>query len=142
MEPEHEVLIVDDNPADIRLLEIALQEVDPSIRVRSLPNGEKALDYMFRRGPYKHVTQPDLVLLDLNLPKMDGHEVLRVLKRNDETRFVPVVVLTSSLAQSDVDAAFTAGANSYMVKRYDVDATVESMRTLARVWLYGSKCPA
>jgi CheY-like chemotaxis protein len=142
MEPEYEVLIVDDHPADIRLLEIALREVDPAIRVRSVTDGEKALDYMFRRGPYKLAPTPDLVLLDLNLPKMDGHEVLRVLKRNDETRFVPVVVLTSSLAPSDVDAAFSAGANSYVVKRYDVDATVESMRTLARVWLYGSRCPA
>ena len=141
MSSQYEILIVDDNPGDIRLLEIALQEADADISVRSVPDGEKALDYMFQRGPYLYARTPDLVLLDLNLPKVTGHDVLRELKAHDETRFVPVVILTSSLAESDLEEAYGSGANSYMVKRYDLEQTVDAIRTLVRVWLYRSMRP-
>ena len=141
MDTQYEVLIVDDNPGDVRLLEIAFQEADPLVRVRSVADGEQAIDYMFRRGPYMYAETPNLVLLDLNLPKVNGHEVLRELKANDETRFVPVVILTSSLAQADLEEAYSSGANSYMVKRYDLQQTIDAIRTVVRVWLYRASVP-
>src|SRR6185295_5997916 len=96
------ILLVEDNAADVRLTEEALEEAKVLNSLSVVEDGEAALDYLYQRGRYSSVARPDLVLLDLNLPKRDGREVLEIMKSDEKLKSIPVVVLTGSTAESDI----------------------------------------
>jgi chemotaxis family two-component system response regulator Rcp1 len=126
------LLLVEDNPADAMLLETALNEVSARCRLHLARDGEQAVRYLLHEKP---VNRPDLILLDLNLPRMHGHEVLQLIKTNNDLHTIPVVILTSSLAPSDIARAYSSGANSYIQKPPDIDATYDLARTIHHYWL-------
>lgn len=126
------LLLVEDNPADAMLLETALNEVSAGCRLHVAIDGEQAVQYLLHDKP---VNRPDLILLDLNLPRMHGHEVLRLIKTNNDLHTIPVVVLTSSLAPSDIARAYSSGANSYIQKPQDIDTTYDLARTIHHYWM-------
>lgn len=130
-----DVLLIEDNPGDVHLALEALRAVPLAGEIRVVVNGEEALDYIRRVGPFETATTPNLVLLDLNLPRRDGLEVLEALRADEATRFVPVVVLTSSDAPDDVNRAYASYANCYVTKPVDADEFVEAIQQISDFWL-------
>ncbi len=133
------ILLVEDNPDDAALTLRALEKNDiDNNMVRVACNGVEALDYLFGTGEHKGrdtTVQPQLILLDLKMPKMDGIEVLRRLRQDDRTRLLPVVVLTSSDEKEDIVKIYNLGANSYIRKPVDFDEFTEAVRQLGVYWL-------
>ena len=132
------ILLVEDNPDDEALTIRALETNNVGNRIIVLRDGAEALDYIFARGAFSHRNPsdiPTLVLLDLKLPKVDGLEVLRRLRENDDTAFVPVVILTSSREQEDRLQAYSLGANSYVRKPVDFDEFIRATQQLGLYWL-------
>ena len=122
------ILLVEDNPGDAQLVRMAFAEALPSARVSVATDGEAALARLREEGP------PDLLLLDLNLPGLTGHEVLESIRTDAALRRLPVVVLSSSDAEADVTRSYELGANSHIAKPGDVDALFALAETLARYW--------
>ena len=114
-----EILLVEDNPADVRLTEEALKEIRVVNKLHVLPNGEEALSFLYRRGAYGSAPRPDFVLLDWNLPKVDGSEVLELIRKDKELNTIPVIVLTGSREQTDVIMAYHLKADAYITKPVD-----------------------
>ena len=133
------ILLVEDNPDDAALTLRALEKNDiANSMVKVASNGVEALDYLFGTGDYDGrdtTAQPELILLDLKMPKMDGIEVLRRLRQDDRTRLLPVVVLTSSDEKEDIVKIYNLGANSYIRKPVDFDEFTEAVRQLGVYWL-------
>jgi CheY-like chemotaxis protein len=116
------IFLAEDNPADVYLLREALGvDQDTQLELLVVQDGEEALDFVYRRGKFASLPNPDLVVLDLNLPKSDGNDVLKAIRETDEFRDVPVVILTSSDSPKDRDAAERLGANGYITKPSDLD---------------------
>ena len=133
-----DILLVEDNPRDAELTLRALKKRNLANRVFVVEDGADALDFIFGRGRYvqREVGHPPkVVLLDLKLPKVNGLEVLRAIRAEEETRRVPVVVVTSSAEDPDIQAAYELGANSYVVKPVEFDAFQEAMSQLGFYWL-------
>jgi CheY-like chemotaxis protein len=122
------ILLVEDNPGDAQLVRMAFADALPSARVSVATDGEAALSRLREEGP------PDLLLLDLNLPRLSGHEVLQAIKADAALRRLPVVVLSSSAAEADVTRSYELGASSHVTKPGDVDALFALAETLARYW--------
>ena len=116
-----EILLVEDNPSDARYTQIALQDLGIANRLTHLQDGEEALSYLYRRGKYAEVDRPDCVLLDWNLPKADGSEVLEIIRRDSKLQDIPVIVLTGSREQMDVLKAYHLRASGYVTKPIDLD---------------------
>lgn len=138
------VLLVEDNPAHAEIIIRLLQEYRTNQRVYHVSDGEVALDYLYRHGIYADHVQyptPNLVLLDLRLPKIDGLEVLRQIKASEELRTLPVVVLSSSEAQADIAAAYLQDVNSYLVKPMDYKKFAVLIETLGLYWLTLNRHP-
>jgi CheY-like chemotaxis protein len=138
MKPMHAILLVEDNPADIKITQRALRESDLSVDLIVLRDGEEALDYLLRRGNYADDPtwrNPDLILLDLNLPRLSGQELLTRIRSEAELNTVPVIVLTTSHRQEDVEAVYAAGANTYIEKPQDFTRFVQVLQTIQRYWL-------
>lgn len=122
LKPRHaEILIVEDNPGDVGLLRALLSELTMDIEASVAKDGQEALRYLRREGPFADVKRPDMVILDLNLPKQSGFEVLTTLRADPGLRSLPVVVLSSSDLEDDVSRAYDAGANAYLVKSGDIE---------------------
>lgn len=141
---EIEILLVEDNPADVELTLRALKKNNIANRVEVAGDGEQALDFVFARGKYKERRMenfPKMILLDLKLPKVGGLDVLREIKGNSVTRVIPVVVLTSSKEESDIIESYSLGVNSYIVKPVDFDKFVASVRDLGIYWLLVNQPP-
>jgi len=138
-----DVLLVEDNALDAELTKHALLERHLAKSVSVVEDGADALDFVFCRGRYadRDIALPKVVLLDLKLPKMGGLEVLRALRADERTRFIPVVILTSSREDSDMNAAYALGANSYVVKPIDFDAFALAMGKLGLYWLLVNQSP-
>lgn len=115
-----DILLIEDNPMDARYTQIALEELGIANRLTVLRDGEEAIQYLFRRGMYSTATRPDCVLLDWNLPKADGSEVLEIVRSTDSLADIPVVVLTASHEQTDVLQAYHLKANGYVTKPIDL----------------------
>jgi CheY-like chemotaxis protein len=130
-----EILLVEDNPADVRLTMEAMRESNMPSRLTVVSDGEQALDYLQRRGRYQAATRPDLVLLDLNLPKKDGREVLQEIKALEGLRRIPVVVLTTSKAEEDIYRTYDLHANCYITKPMDLDRFIEVVQQIEGFWL-------
>ena len=137
-----EILLVEDNPRDVEMTLRALRKHNLANKVHVVNDGAEALDFIFFRGAYAH-REPDqapkVVLLDLKLPKVSGLEVLRAVKGNEQTRPIPVVVLTSSEEEKDMVESYQLGVNSYIVKPVDFDKFVESVGQLGLYWLLINK---
>ncbi|HUS08699.1 MAG TPA: response regulator [Bryobacteraceae bacterium] len=116
-----DILLVEDNPSDARFTQVALEELRIFNNVSVVTNGEQALDYLYKRKKYEQASRPDLILLDWNLPGVDGSEVLQIIRDDEDLTKIPVVVLTGSRAQIDVLKAFHLRANCYITKPVDLD---------------------
>lgn len=131
-----EILLVEDSPADVALTREALQEEFKEInRLHVVMDGEAAMDFLHHRGSYSDAPRPDLILLDLNLPKKDGREVLAEIKGEQRLRSVPVVILTTSRDQRDVLKAYNLSCNCYITKPVDLKQFIEVVRSIEQFWL-------
>jgi two-component system response regulator len=139
-----EILLVEDNSADAELTLHALRKNAHVNRIHVVRDGEQALNFLFCKQPYEERAGqplPQLILLDLKLPKVDGLSVLRTLKEDRRTRWMPVIVLTSSKEDSDLTASYDLGANSYIQKPVDFELFRETVNTLALYWLLINQSP-
>ena len=130
-----EVLLVEDNPGDVRLTREALREGKVRNNLSVAPDGVEALAFLRREGKYADAPRPDVILLDLNLPKKDGREVLAVIKRDAELKQIPVVVLTTSKAEEDVLKSYELHANCYVTKPVDLEKFIQVVQSIDRFWL-------
>ncbi|MEA3350643.1 MAG: response regulator [Chloroflexota bacterium] len=136
------ILLVEDNPDDQELTIRAFNKNNIANRIDIVDDGEKALDYLFSRGDYQYKKpNPVLVLLDLKLPKVDGLEVLRQIRNDERTRYIPVVVLTSSKEEQDIVESYQFGANSYVQKPVDFVDFLEAVKNLGLYWLVLNQLP-
>jgi chemotaxis family two-component system response regulator Rcp1 len=130
-----EILLVEDNAGDIRLLQEAFKEGDVMSNLNIARDGEQAMAYLRQEGQYSNRLRPAVILLDLNLPRKDGREVLAEIKKDKELRQIPVVILSTSTNAEDVRRAYDLHANCYVPKPLDVDQLVRIGRTLEDFWL-------
>jgi CheY-like chemotaxis protein len=135
------MLLVEDNPADVRLTREVFENGELGTRVRVVSDGEQAMAYLRREGPYADRRRPSLVLLDLNLPRKDGREVLEELKGDTELRQIPVVVLTTSAAESDIVRSYELHANCYITKPLDLDEFFSVVGSIKDFWLANARLP-
>ena len=137
-----EILLVEDNPGDARLTLEAFKEGKVINNLSVVTNGVDALAYLRRDGQYANASVPDLVLLDLNLPKMDGREVLAAIKDDANLKSIPVVVLTTSASQDDVARAYGHHANCYITKPVDLDQFLRVVHSIENFWLSLVRLPS
>jgi two-component system, chemotaxis family, response regulator Rcp1 len=130
-----QVLLVEDSPGDVRLTREAFREADPSIQLHVALDGVEALAFLHHNGAYVDAPCPDLILLDLNLPKMDGREVLSHIKNNDDLKTIPTVILTTSNASADIARSYELQANCYLTKPVQLDAFETLVKSLNDFWL-------
>jgi two-component system response regulator len=131
-DPIIQVLLVEDNPADVRLTREALQESKSPVTLHVVEDGIKAMAFL--RTPTTETPRPDIILLDLNLPRKDGREVLQEIRRDDMLRHIPVVILTTSQAEQDVLKAYQLSANAYITKPVDLEQFFNVVRTIDGFW--------
>jgi len=136
------VLLVDDDPGDRKLTLEALKESKLRVAIDEVEDGAEAMDYLNRQGKYREAPRPDLILLDLNMPRKDGREALREIKLDPEFRRIPVVVLTTSKADTDISKIYELGANSFIAKPVTFDSLVNVMKALGKYWLEIVELPA
>lgn len=129
-----EILLVEDNPADVRLTRETLRESKIHNHLEVATDGEKALTRLRQTGDHSDAARPDLILLDLNLPGMSGHELLEDVKSDSELRRIPVVILTSSEAEEDVTKSYDRYANAYVTKPVDLDGISKVVRSIDGFW--------
>lgn len=129
------LLLIEDDPGDQELTRRALTEGVLKTDLHVVSDGEEALDYLFRRGPFSNAVMPDLILLDLNMPNLDGREVLRTIRADQRLGHIPVVVLTTSKYEADILRSYELGCNSFITKPVRVDEFVETIQKLGRYWL-------
>lgn len=135
------VLIVEDNPGDVRLIREAFAEANASIETVVAKDGVEALDYLSQHGTPGAEDRPDLMLLDLNLPRKSGHEVLTTIKADDSLKQIPVVVFSSSAAPKDVVGAYRLRANCYVTKPSDLDELFSAIAQISRFWFVAVRLP-
>jgi CheY-like chemotaxis protein len=139
-----EILLVEDNPADVEITIEAFRRSRSGNRVSVCRDGEEALEFLFQRGRFARATsapRPDLVLMDLNLPRKSGAEVIEQMKGNESLRDIPVVVLTTSDRDEDVRRCYKIGANNYLIKPVQFDDCVKLITDIQQYWLELSKLP-
>ena len=135
------VLLVEDNQADADLVFEALKDAKVSINLNIVTDGEKALDYLYQKGKFSNLPRPDFILLDLNLPKIDGREVLTKIKSDSNLKCIPVVVLTTSESEGDVASSYAQHANCYIKKPLDFDQFHKAILEVTDFWLTVVKLP-
>lgn len=136
-----QILLVEDNPGDAELTRDSFELSSQPPAVQVVADGAEALRFLLRKPPFSTVMPPDMVLLDLNLPKINGRQVLAELRQHDELRHIPVVVLTSSDAAGDIVDCYKLGANCYLQKPVDLDAFQAMLRSLESFWFDTVKLP-
>ncbi len=136
-----EILMVEDNVRDARLAEITLEDSKMRNNLYHVEDGVEAMQFLHRQGEYAHAPHPDLILLDLNLPRKDGRDVLAEIKEDPKLRLIPVVIMTSSEAERDLVRSYGLHANAYIVKPIDLDGFVEVVQGVKDFWLTIVKLP-
>ncbi len=136
-----EILLVEDNPGDIRLTREALRESKLHNNLSVVEDGVEAMAFLRREGDYTHAARPDIILLDLNLPRKDGREVLEEIKQDEELKRIPVVVLTTSDAEMDIIATYNLHANCYITKPVDLNQFIRIVKTIENFWFSIVKLP-
>lgn len=137
-----EILMVEDNPGDIELTREALNVGKLHNNFNVVEDGEAALNYLLKRPPYESAIRPDLILLDLNLPKVSGREVLKEIKANKELSTIPVVVLSSSEDAIDIQKAYELNANSFVTKPVKIDSFIQVAQAIEHFWIKIVKLPS
>jgi CheY-like chemotaxis protein len=137
-----EVLLVEDSPGDVRLTREALKEGKVRNNLNVVPDGVEAMAYLRREAPYGNATRPDIVLLDLNMPRKDGREVLAEMKADDSLKRIPVVILTTSEAEQDILRTYDLHANCYLTKPVDLDQFISIVKSVEDFWLTIVKLPS
>jgi two-component system, chemotaxis family, response regulator Rcp1 len=136
------ILLVEDNPADVRLMEEALKETANALtRLHVVMDGAEALEFLHRQGEFAGAPRPDLMLLDLNLPRVDGRQVLAQVKSHPDLRRIPVVVLTTSPSEDDIIDAYNQHVNSYIRKPVDLDDFLAALKAIDHYWLGSVELP-
>jgi CheY-like chemotaxis protein len=129
-----EILLVEDNPEDVRLTEEALIDTGLSSHMRTVANGEEALDFLKKKGEYSQEARPDVVLLDLNMPRKNGHAVLSEMRQHPEWDEIPVIVLTVSKHEEEIASAMETRMNYYMCKPVDPEKLLEVLSAISQTW--------
>jgi two-component system, chemotaxis family, response regulator Rcp1 len=136
-----EVLLVEDSLGDVRLTKEALKDAKVHINLRVVRDGIDAMAFLMREGEYATAPRPDLILLDLNLPRKDGREVLREIKENPELKSIPVVILTTSASEADILRSYLLHANCYITKPVNLDGFLTVVKSIDSFWLSIVKLP-
>lgn len=137
-----EVLLIEDNPGDVRLIAEAFRELEADINLQVAKDGAEGLDVIFQTPRPKNGRHPDIILLDLNLPKVSGHDVLARIKSNPQTCRIPVIVLTSSRAEADVRRAYDSHANAYLKKPSTLDGLISAAKQIKSFWMETATLPS
>ena len=138
---ETTILLVEDNPDDAELVRIAMEDAGITSALEVVQDGAEALQYVRREGPYADRRRPDLMLLDLNLPGVDGREVLRTIKSDPDLCTIPIVVMSTSVDHNDVAASYRMHANSFVSKPPDFDQLVSTLKAIQAFWLTAARLP-
>lgn len=136
-----DVLLIEDNIADVRLTEEAFKEEKLSVNLHAVLDGEAALDFLFKRNKHVSAPKPDLIILDLNLPKVSGHELLKKIKSDDALKMIPVIIFTSSKSEEDIVKSYELQANCYIKKPLDLDGFVQVVKSIEQFWFTVVKLP-
>jgi len=136
-----EVLLIEDDPGDVLITREAFEHYKIRNTLRVASDGQEGLDYLYQRGSHKGATRPDLILLDLNLPRMDGREVLAEIKSDPALRSIPVVVLTTSKAEEDILRSYDLHANAYVTKPVDLDQFMKAVRQIDEFFVQVVRLP-
>ena len=136
-----DVLLVEDSPGDVRLTREAFRSANPAIRLHVAVDGVEALEFLGQKGVHAEAPRPDLILLDLNLPRMDGREVLRHIRSNESLRTIPTVILTTSDSEIDINQSYSLHANSYLSKPVQLDAFEDLVKSINEFWFQQAKLP-
>jgi len=136
-----EILLVEDSPGDVRLTREAFKDAKVHVHINVASDGTEAMAFLKREGAYANARRPDLILLDLNLPKKDGREVLDEIKENATLKSIPVVILTTSRADEDVVRSYKSHANCYITKPVDLDGFLKVVQSIDNFWLSVVKLP-
>lgn len=134
VKPAH-ILLVEDNEGDVVLTLEAFEECKVKNEISVVKNGQDALDFLFKRGAFTHVQKPDLILLDINIPIFNGHEVLKQIKTDSILKKIPVIMLTTSSNERDIYSAYENHCNSYIKKPLDIDEFLNSILKIEEFWL-------
>ncbi|MBK7439986.1 MAG: response regulator [Bacteroidetes bacterium] len=137
-----QILLVEDNPGDIRLTQEALKEGSIRNELHVVKDGVEAIDYLKRKGKYTNQPTPDIILLDLNLPRKDGREVLAEIKADENLKLIPVIILTTSDADLDIQKSYKLHANCFITKPVDLDQFIFIIRQIETFWFTVVKLPA
>jgi chemotaxis family two-component system response regulator Rcp1 len=135
------VLLVEDSPGDIRLTQEALKDAKMHINLHVVRDGEQAMSFLMREGEYASAPRPDLILLDLNLPKKDGREVLKEIKEDPTLKIIPVVILTTSASEADILRSYLLHANCYITKPVDLVGFLTVVKSIDNFWMSVVKLP-
>lgn len=130
-----QILLAEDNPGDVRLTQEAFKRIQAPVHVNVAPNGEEVLAYLRRVAPYADAVRPDLILLDLNMPRKDGRAVLAEIKNDPDLDSIPVIVLSSSQAEEDILSSYKLHANCYISKPLEMGEYAEVIRSIERFWI-------
>jgi CheY-like chemotaxis protein len=136
-----QVLLVEDSPGDVRLTQEAFADANREILLHVASDGMEAMAFLRREGVHSDAPRPDLILLDLNLPKMDGREVLTRIKEDDDLKSIPTIILTTSDAEADIVKSYQLQANSYLSKPVELGAFEELVKSINDYWLVKAKLP-
>lgn len=136
------IALIEDNPGDIRLTQEALGESNMDFHLEVLMDGLEAIKYLHRTDKYSNAIRPDIILLDLNLPKKDGREVLAFIKSHSELKRIPVLVLTTSNSEADITRAYDYHANCYITKPIDFNEFIDIVRLIESFWIKTVKLPS
>lgn len=130
------ILSIEDNEPDFTLLKKALNRIpDIKLNIINISNGEKALKYIFKEGEFKEAETPDLIILDINLPKISGYEILKKIKKNERYKVIPVIMFSTSNTEEDIQKSYKAYANSYIIKSFGTKSLFEKIATMGEYWL-------
>ncbi len=136
-----DILLVEDNPVDVRMTQEAFKDYRVANNLHFVTDGQAGLDFLYQRGEYTDAPRPDLILLDLNLPKKDGREILEVIKADDNLRAIPVIILTTSALDKDIMGSYCHNANAFITKPIEFDDFVTMMRSIGDFWLTFVRLP-
>ena len=137
-----EILLVEDNHIDVKFTREALKEGKVRNHLHVARDGEEALDFLYRRGNFKNAIRPDIILLDLNLPRIDGREVLAMIKSEPSLKRIPVVILTTSKAEEDIVRSYDLNVNCYITKPVDMTQFIEVIKAIDHFWFTVVTLPA
>lgn len=141
MADEFSVLLVEDDPTDVYLLEEAFRNTPIPVKLHNAIDGEEGLAYLKRTGKHKKARRPDAIILDLNLPKMDGRELLEVIKSDKDLKSIPVLVMSTSSAEEDVAKTYGLGANCFITKPFSLKDHERVMRAIQDFWFFVARLP-